>query len=162
MRLLSLLLALVFLVGSNAADPASGPLPTRIDLNKASKETIELLPGVGPKLAQEIILARPYRTIDDLDKVKGIGPKKLQQIRPRVFIAPMIDGFVPRPATNEVIRININTASQTELEKLNGIGPKKAEAIIAARPFKRPEDLMRVSGLKRAQFEKIKDQITVR
>jgi competence ComEA-like helix-hairpin-helix protein len=162
MRLLSLLFALVIVTATFAGDPASGPLLTRIDINNASKETIELLPGVGPKLAQEIILARPYRTIDDLDKVKGIGPKKLQQIRPRVFITPMIAGFVPRPVTNEVIRININTASQTDLEKLNGIGPKKAEAIIAARPFKRPEDLMRVSGLKRAQYLKIKDQITVR
>src|SRR6185436_6173744 len=98
----------------------------------------------------------------DLDKVKGIGPKKLEQLRARIFVAPMTVHPDARPNTSAVVRVNINTASQAELEKLPGIGPKRAEAIIAARPFQRPEDLMRVQGLKRAQFEKLKSQVTVR
>jgi competence protein ComEA len=48
------------------------------------------------------------------------------------------------------------------LEKLPGIGPKRAEAIIAARPFQKVEDLMKVQGLGRAQYDKLKDQIVVR
>lgn len=154
-----------FLCATFAAETPvqSGKLMPRIDINNAPRETIETLPGVGPKLAQEILTGRPYKTIDDLDKVKGIGPKKLEQLRPRVFIAPMrVDAIHELPKTNALVRVNINTASQSDLEKLPGIGPKRAEAIIAARPFQRPEDLLRVPGLKRAQFDKLKAQVVVR
>src|SRR3954467_4518021 len=143
MRLLSIcwLFALT-LVGSAVEPPQSGPLKPRIDINNAPKETIETLPGVGPKLAQEIIAGRPYKMIDELDRVKGIGPKKLAQLRSRVFVSAMrADAQIAdRSKTNEILHININTASQADLEKLPGIGPKRAEAIIAARPFQRPED----------------------
>lgn len=163
MRLLfSIALALVFSAFAGEP-PQSGKLMPRIDINNAPRETIETLPGVGPKLAQEIIAGRPYKTIDELDRVKGIGPKKLAQIRPRVLILPMrADTVHDQPKTNAIVHVNINTATQADLEKLPGIGPKRAEAIIAARPFQKPEDLLRVPGIKRAQFDKIKDQITVK
>jgi competence ComEA-like helix-hairpin-helix protein len=161
-----LLLSFVFacaLTSFAAEPPQSGKLMPRVDINNAPRETIETLPGVGPKLAQEIIAGRPYKTIDELDKVKGIGAKKLQQLRPRVMILPMrADTVRELPKTNIVLHVNINTATQADLEKLPGIGPKRAEAIIAARPFQRPEDLLRVPGIKRAEFEKIKGQVAIR
>ena len=165
MRALSLSIWILFatLGAGLAGDAASGPLRNRVDLNNAPKETIETLPGVGPKLAEQIILGRPYKTIAELDRVKGIGPKKLAQIRPMVFITPMtVAPALPSSATNQVARVNINSATQAELEKLPGIGPKTAEAIIKGRPFNRPEDLKKVAGFKGARFEKIKGQITVR
>jgi competence ComEA-like helix-hairpin-helix protein len=163
MRLLFLCFTLVF-ASFAAQPPQSGKLMPRVDINNAPHETIETLPGVGPKLAQEIIAGRPYKTIDELDRVKGIGPKKLEQLRPRVMVAPIrADAQIAEhPKTNEMVRVNINTASQTDLEKLPGIGPKRAEAIIGARPFQRPEDLLRVPGIKKAQFDKIKSQVVVR
>jgi competence protein ComEA len=61
--------------------------------------------------------------------------------------------------------VNINTASQTELEGLTGVGPALAKAIIDYRtnkaPFKTIEDLQKVKGLSKATFDKIKSQITV-
>lgn len=57
-----------------------------IDPNRASKEELMRLPGVGAKLAGEIIAARPFRSIDDLDRVAGIGPKMLAKIRPMLRI----------------------------------------------------------------------------
>ncbi len=61
--------------------------------------------------------------------------------------------------------ININTATKEELMTLTGIGETRAESIIAYReengPFAAIEDLMLVSGIKEASFEKIKDYITV-
>jgi competence ComEA-like helix-hairpin-helix protein len=163
MRLLFLCFTLV-LSGFAAQPPQSGKLMPRVDINNAPRETIETLPGVGPKLAQEIIAGRPFKTIDELDRVKGIGPKKLEQLRPRVMVAPMrADAQIAdHPKTNELLRVNINTASQTDLEKLPGIGPKRAEAIIAARPYQRPEDLLRVPGIKKAHFDKLKTQVVVR
>jgi competence protein ComEA len=61
--------------------------------------------------------------------------------------------------------ININTATQAELESLPGIGPSKAAAIIAYReehgPFRRPEDLQEVSGIGPKTWEQLKDKVTV-
>jgi len=53
-----------------------------LDLNTASKKELQSIKGIGPVLAERIIDGRPYRTVDDLLKVKGIGPKKLENIRP--------------------------------------------------------------------------------
>ena len=59
-------------------------------------------------------------------------------------------------------KININTADQATLEKLPEIGPVKAKAIIDGRPYKAPEDVMKVKGIKGKTFESIKDYITVK
>jgi competence protein ComEA len=61
-------------------------------------------------------------------------------------------------------RINVNTASQAELETLPGIGPTYARAIIAHRahtPFRQPSDLMQVQGIGPKRFENIRDLIAV-
>ena len=62
-------------------------------------------------------------------------------------------------------KVNINTAGKEELMTLRGIGASRAEDIIAYREkhgsFQKIEDIMKVSGIKDAAFEKIKDDITV-
>ena len=57
-----------------------------LDLNIASKEKLMFINGIGPVLAERIIAGRPYKTVDGLIKVKGIGSKKLEKIRPYVVI----------------------------------------------------------------------------
>lgn len=61
--------------------------------------------------------------------------------------------------------ININRATQADLEKLPGVGPATAAAIIADRnkngPFRKPEDLMRVPGIKESRFVLMEALITV-
>ncbi len=62
-------------------------------------------------------------------------------------------------------KININTATQTQLETLPGIGPSTAIKIINYRKekgkFKAIEDIKEVSGIGDSKFEKIKEYITV-
>jgi competence protein ComEA len=53
-----------------------------LDLNTASKKELQSIKGIGPVTATAIIDGRPYKSIDDLLKVKGVGPKTLETIRP--------------------------------------------------------------------------------
>jgi competence protein ComEA len=60
-----------------------------VDLNSASQDELETLPGIGPKLAAEIIAYRsrtPFASVDDLDSVSGIGEKKLEGVRDLVTV----------------------------------------------------------------------------
>ena len=65
----------------------------------------------------------------------------------------------------QAAKININTADEAELMTLKGIGQARAEDIIRYRtehgPFRSIEEIMEVSGIKDAAFQKIKDDITV-
>ncbi|HIK27999.1 MAG TPA: DUF655 domain-containing protein [Oscillatoriaceae cyanobacterium M7585_C2015_266] len=58
-----------------------------VNLNTATLEEIEALPGVGSKLAQRIVEARqqkPFASLEDLQQVPGVGPKLLEKLRDRV------------------------------------------------------------------------------
>jgi len=59
-------------------------------------------------------------------------------------------------------KVNINTATKEQLEALPEIGPVKAQAIIDGRPYQKPEDIMKVRGIKEGTYNKIKDYITLR
>jgi comEA protein len=59
-----------------------------ININTAAKSQLMTLPGIGPSYADRIIAYRVanggFRTIDELSKIKGIGEKKLEKLRPFV------------------------------------------------------------------------------
>ena len=56
----------------------------RVNLNTATQEQLEALPKVGPSLALKIIGGRPYRSVADLDRVKGVGAATLKTLSPLV------------------------------------------------------------------------------
>jgi competence protein ComEA len=64
----------------------------KLDLNRASAQEFEELPGIGPVLAERIVHYRKsgktFRTVDDLRAVKGIGKKKFERIRALVTVTP--------------------------------------------------------------------------
>lgn len=63
---------------------------TKLDLNQASEEEFERLPGVGPGLAKHLVAYRlahgPYRRVEDLQLVKGIGVKRYERLVPFVTV----------------------------------------------------------------------------
>ncbi len=65
----------------SAAAPIAG-VGKKLDVNSASEAELDSLPGIGPVLAARIIAARPFASADDLRRVKGIGAKKYENIRP--------------------------------------------------------------------------------
>jgi competence protein ComEA len=74
-------------VAGDDAASSSGP----IDLNTADESQLDSLPGVGPATAKAIIDERTRRggrftSVDDLLNVRGIGPAKLEQLRPLVMV----------------------------------------------------------------------------
>lgn len=56
----------------------------RLSLNHATAAELEALPGIGPALAARIVAGRPYRSVEALDDVRGIGPRTLARLRPWV------------------------------------------------------------------------------
>jgi competence protein ComEA len=69
------------------AGPKPAPVDkTLVDLNGATLEELQKLPGIKRLLAERIISQRPYRKVDDLAKVRGIGPKSMERLRPLVRV----------------------------------------------------------------------------
>jgi DNA uptake protein ComE-like DNA-binding protein len=66
-------------------DRSEKPRPAgRINVNTASQAELEALPGIGSVITRSIIEGRPYRSAEELDRVKGIGKKRLEEIQPLV------------------------------------------------------------------------------
>jgi hypothetical protein len=57
-----------------------------VDINRAEHDELASLPGIGPTLAERIIAGRPYASVEELDRVRGIGPKRLEDLRARARI----------------------------------------------------------------------------
>lgn len=62
----------------------------RIDINQATRVEWMQLPGVGPALSERIIEYRdehgPFQSVEQLDEIKGIGPKTVQKLRPWLYV----------------------------------------------------------------------------
>jgi competence protein ComEA len=69
---MKLLITAMLLVGSVWAS---------VNINKGSKEELVSLKGIGAKTADAIIAHRPFKSLHDLMKVKGIGTKKFEKIK---------------------------------------------------------------------------------
>ena len=72
-----------------AQDPAAAK-PHRLDLNRASREELERLPGVGPVIAERILTFREemgrFRGLEELQSVRRIGSATIERLRPFVII----------------------------------------------------------------------------
>jgi competence protein ComEA len=146
--------------------PTSTPSPLYVDVSGAVRT-----PGV-------FRLPAGSRVQDAIDKAGGVLPDAdLDAVN---LAAKLIDGakvYVPHigepaadkrsgksvklPTPTVQFPIDINKATVEELEALPRIGPSLAKRIVENRPYDTIEDIMRVPGIGRSTFEKIKEKITV-
>ena len=72
--------------GAGIREPDTPP----VDLNRASAQELARIPGVGPALARRIVAAReaegPFAAVDDLRRVRGVSPGRLERLRPLVTL----------------------------------------------------------------------------
>lgn len=105
----------------------SGVAVAAVNINTATKEELTSIKGVGEKRAQEIIDYRtkngPFKTVDDLEKVPGIGPGLMKQIRSQVSTSGKTVIDTPAQKTTKTTK---STAKAAEPAKSDGLKSDKA------------------------------------
>lgn len=122
-------------------------------------------------LEDGVMLVIPTRdetaALKDREKASAEGTsQKGAEERTGIVGGTIQDGHADAQSGSVDGRININTASETQLCEIPGVGAARAAAIAAYRDthgaFAKPEDIMNVSGIKEGMYEKIKDSICVK
>lgn len=120
-----LFLILVMLVAFSGAAVAA------VNINTATKEELTSINGIGEKRAQDIIDYRtkngPFKTVDDLEKIPGVGPGLMKRIRSQVSTSGKT--VIDKPA-QKTTKTTKNTA-KVEPAKNDGVKSDKAEKKIA-------------------------------
>jgi comEA protein len=83
--------SLLFLCNDAARGQKKNPPARPVDLNSASVEQLQQVPGIGPATAKSIINFReksgPFRRVEDLLAIRGISKQALERIRPYVTVS---------------------------------------------------------------------------
>ncbi len=123
-------------------EAAKGP----IDLNSASAEDLQTLPGIGASYARKIIDSRPHKTVADLAGA-GVPATTFEKLKGLVEVKPL-----PAP-------VDVNTDSIEKLETLPGVGPAIAKEIIAARPHADYASIAKLKGIGAEKLDALKGRV---
>ncbi|HPV30534.1 MAG TPA: ComEA family DNA-binding protein [Deltaproteobacteria bacterium] len=124
-----------------------------VNVNIATQEELQRVPGMDQSLAQSIIQHRqtngPFQSVDDLAQVQGMDEQKLKGMKGHL--------------TAE--KININTVKAEDLQKIPGMDQALAQSVIQYRdsngPFQSVDDLTKVQGISDQKLESIQAYLTV-
>jgi DNA uptake protein ComE-like DNA-binding protein len=179
-------LAVLLLAAGSPAFGAEKAKGDKVDLNSASQSELEALPGVGPALAKKIIDNRPYSSVSGLSKagvpagtiskLRGLvkaGRATREEKKPEKAVAmkekqpaktekqqAKEEKKAEKAAIASGGKVDLNSASQGELEALPGVGAATAKKIVANRPYSSLADLSR-AGVSASTLDKIRDKVKV-
>ena len=153
----------------------------KVDINSATERQLEGLPGIGKATAGKIIAGRPYSSADDLAKA-GVSKSTIAKIAPLVTVGSAPAAAKPAPAapatpvakptapvaapsgaekaTAAASKVDINSATEKQLEELPGVGEATAGKIIAGRPYSSADELAK-AGVSKSTIAKIAPLVTV-
>ncbi len=138
------------------SDPLLVGLP--VNVNEAEAEALAAIPGIGPQTANAIVQERNagglFYALEDLYRVKGVGPTAVGVLEP--FVTLGNPGPRPKPQP-----VDINTADAETLQRLPHIGAVTAARIVVDRqdngPYKDLQALQRVRGIGPATVRDLTD-----
>ena len=151
---------------ANAKPKQPAPTMGPVDLNTATVDELNALPGVGAVKAKAIVDGRPYSSMDDFLS-KGIVSKSAYgKFKDQVTVG---GGASSNTATNAKPKqpapsmgpVDLNTATVNELNALPGIGAVKAKALVDGRPYSSMDDFLSKGIVSKSAYDKFKDQVTV-
>jgi competence protein ComEA len=154
------------------------------DLNRADRDELVSVPGIGPAVAESILKQRGdrggFKSLDELSDVTGIGAQTVQNLRARFNISRKRAGAAKSASKGEVrkgsgadntakntriAKSDLNRADHDELVSVPGIGPAAAESILKHRGdrggFKSLDELSDVTGIGAQAVQNLRDHFTI-
>ena len=146
-----------------------------VNLNTATEKELAKVKGIGAAKAKKIVAGRPYASLDELSKA-GFSAKAIAEIKSLPVTvaggsaaatgtsAPAgsraVAGTKAPAGTKTATLVDLNTASEKDLETVKGVGPVTARKIIAGRPYTSVDGLAK-AGLSVKSVAAIKPFVTV-
>jgi competence protein ComEA len=154
------------------------------DLNRADRDELVSVPGIGPAVAESILKQRGdrggFKSLDELSEVTGIGAQTVQNLRQRFNISRKRAGAAKSASKGEVrkgsgahktakntriAKSDLNRADHDELVSVPGIGPAAAESILEQRGdrggFKSLDELSDVTGIGAQAVQNLRERFNI-
>lgn len=131
-----------------------------VDLNTADQKALEDLPGVGPATAKRIIEARPFKSVDDLSKIKGMSKAKVEALRDRVTVGAAkaaVSESKPAPAASASKPAPAAEKPATAEEPVQSATSRDAEKGRAASTKLAPGEKINLNTASKEDLEKLPD-----
>jgi len=119
---------------AHSATASQSAAPSQVDLNTATEQELDKLPGVGPATAKKIIAGRPYASVSELSR-SGISKRQIDQITPLVTVsAPRVSSSNPPVSPSRPTNSGTSTPARTARQQQSSSTPPAGTAASQGSP----------------------------